>query len=153
MSPSPASYAPSLRHHDGRFWPIVTNVSSDGNMLFTATDPAGPWSDPVRLPGVPGIDPDLAWDEDGTAWCAVAGVSQVRLDPYTEGLSESRTRSGPAPPTRWPLSTSASPVNAPPWRPPPTVDRERSCASLAWTPAAVISSNSTPSVLAYGASA
>jgi len=76
-------YAPTLRHHDGRFWLIVTNVSSDGNLLFTATDPAGPWSDPVRLPGVHGIDPDLAWDEDGTCWCTVAGVSQVRLDPYT----------------------------------------------------------------------
>lgn len=76
-------YAPTLRHHDGRFWLIVTNVSSDGNMLFTATDPAGPWSDPVRLPGVPGIDPDLAWDEDGTCWCTVAGVGQVRLDPRT----------------------------------------------------------------------
>jgi beta-xylosidase len=29
---------------------------------------------------VPGIDPDLAWDEDGTCWCTVAGVSQVQLD-------------------------------------------------------------------------
>ncbi|MCD9873390.1 glycoside hydrolase family 43 protein [Streptomyces guryensis] len=76
-------YAPTLRHHDGRFWLIVTNVSADGNLLVTATDPAGPWSDPVLLPGVPGIDPDLAWDEDGTCWCTVAGVSQVRLDPDT----------------------------------------------------------------------
>ncbi|MFJ1967176.1 glycoside hydrolase family 43 protein [Streptomyces sp. NPDC087903] len=76
-------YAPTLRHHDGRFWLIVTNVSGDGNMLFTATDPAGPWSDPIRLPGVPGIDPDLAWDDDGTCWCTVAGVGQVRLDPHT----------------------------------------------------------------------
>jgi len=83
---SPSSggiYAPTLRHHDGRFWLIVTNVSSEGNLLVTATDPAGPWSDPVLLPGVPGIDPDLAWDEDGTCWCTVAGVSQVRLDPHT----------------------------------------------------------------------
>ncbi|WP_208780848.1 glycoside hydrolase family 43 protein [Streptomyces griseorubiginosus] len=83
---SPSSggiYAPTLRHHDGRFWLIVTNVSSDGNMLFTATDPAGPWSDPVPLPDVPGIDPDLAWDEHGNCWCTVAGVGQVRLDPYT----------------------------------------------------------------------
>ena len=83
---SPSSggiYAPTLRHHDGRFWLIVTNVSSDGNMLFTATDPAGPWSEPIRLPGVPGIDPDLAWDDEGTCWCTVAGVGQVRLDPLT----------------------------------------------------------------------
>ncbi|NUO41071.1 MAG: glycoside hydrolase family 43 protein [Streptomyces sp.] len=76
-------YAPTLRHHDGRFWLIVTNVSADGNLLLTATDPAGPWSDPVRLPGVPGIDPDLAWDDEGTCWCTVAGVAQVRLDART----------------------------------------------------------------------
>ncbi|MFE7860834.1 glycoside hydrolase family 43 protein [Streptomyces sp. NPDC057403] len=83
---SPSSggiYAPTLRHHDGRFWLIVTNVSADGNLLVTADDPAGPWSDPVLLPGVRGIDPDLAWDADGTCWCTVAGVSQIRLDPRT----------------------------------------------------------------------
>ncbi|WP_370132913.1 glycoside hydrolase family 43 protein [Streptacidiphilus sp. EB103A] len=76
-------YAPTLRHHEGRFWLIVTNVSDGGNLLVTATDPAGPWSDPIRLPGVPGIDPDLVWDEDGTCWCTVAGIAQVRIDPYT----------------------------------------------------------------------
>jgi xylan 1,4-beta-xylosidase len=83
-TPSSAGiYAPTLRHHDGRFWLIVTNVSDGGNLLFTATDPAGPWSDPIRLPGVPGIDPDLAWDEDGTCWCTIAGVAQVRINPHT----------------------------------------------------------------------
>ncbi|SES00124.1 Beta-xylosidase [Streptomyces sp. yr375] len=77
-------YAPTLRHHDGRFWLIVTNVcEGGGNLLVTATDPTGPWSDPVRLPGVTGIDPDLAWDEDGTCWCTFAGIQQVRIDPYT----------------------------------------------------------------------
>ncbi|MFJ8717264.1 glycoside hydrolase family 43 protein [Streptomyces violaceus] len=83
---SPSSggiYAPTLRYHDGRFWLIVTNVSGDGNLLFTATDPAGPWSDPLPLPGVHGIDPDLAWDDDGTCWCTTAGVGQVRIDPGT----------------------------------------------------------------------
>ena len=73
-------YAPTLRHHNGLFHLIVTNVSGGGNLLVTATDPAGPWSEPLALPGVPGIDPDLAWDEDGTCWCTVAGVGQVRLD-------------------------------------------------------------------------
>ncbi|MGQ4382558.1 glycoside hydrolase family 43 protein [Streptomyces sp. SAS_270] len=84
MPSSGGIYAPTLRHHDGRFWLIVTNCSEGGgNLLVTATDPAGPWSDPTWLPDVPGIDPDLAWDEDGTCWCTVAGVSQVALDPYT----------------------------------------------------------------------
>jgi xylan 1,4-beta-xylosidase len=88
-------YAPTLRHHDGRFWMITTNVNDRGNLLVTATDPAGPWSEPVRLPGVPGIDPDLAWDGDD-CWCTVAGVAQVRLDPVTgENLGEvQRTWSG-----------------------------------------------------------
>nr|BFE59376.1 glycoside hydrolase family 43 protein [Dactylosporangium thailandense] len=76
-------YAPTLRHHDGRFWLITTNVSGGGNLLVTATDPAGPWSEPIPLPGVVGIDPDLAWDDDGACWCTVAGVSQVRIDPHT----------------------------------------------------------------------
>ncbi|MFJ6677321.1 glycoside hydrolase family 43 protein [Actinosynnema sp. NPDC091369] len=83
-TPSSAGvYAPTLRHHDGRFWLITTNVSGDGNLLVTATDPAGPWSDPVLLPDLHGIDPDLAWDDDGNCWCTVAGVSQVRIDPHT----------------------------------------------------------------------
>jgi beta-xylosidase len=76
-------YAPTLRYRDGRFWLITTNVSDGGNALYTATDPAGPWSDPIRLPGVGGIDPDLAWDDAGNCWCTTAGVHQVSLDPYT----------------------------------------------------------------------
>lgn len=75
-------YAPTLRHHGGLFWLITTNVE-DGNLLFTATDPAGPWSDPIPLSAVRGIDPDLAWDEAGTCWCTCAGVWQVRIDPHT----------------------------------------------------------------------
>lgn len=84
-------YAPTLRHHDGRFWLIVTNVSGDGNVLFSATNPAGPWSDPIRVPGIAGIDPDLAWDSDGNCWCTFSGVSQLRIDPHTgESFGEPR---------------------------------------------------------------
>ncbi len=87
LSPgTPASggfYAPTLRHHDGRFWLVVTQCSGSGNMIFSATDPAGPWSDPVPLPGVVGIDPDLAWDEEGTCWCTVAGITQWRINPVS----------------------------------------------------------------------
>ncbi|WBB77746.1 glycoside hydrolase family 43 protein [Micromonospora sp. WMMD882] len=88
LPPSTASsggvYAPTLRHHDGRFWLIVTNCADGGgNLLVTAEDPAGPWSDPVRLPGVPGIDPDLTWDDEGDCWCTYAGIEQVRIDPRT----------------------------------------------------------------------
>lgn len=73
-------YAPTLRHHGGRFWLITTNVSAGGNFIVTSDRPEGPWSDPVWL-DLPGIDPDLAWDDDGTCWAATAGVSVSRIDP------------------------------------------------------------------------
>jgi alpha-N-arabinofuranosidase len=60
-------FAPALSFHDGTFYLVTTLVDCGGNCLFTAKDPAGPWSDPVFL-GVDGIDPSLFWDDDGTAW-------------------------------------------------------------------------------------
>jgi beta-xylosidase len=87
---TPASagiYAPTLRHHDGRFYLITTDVGGKGNFLVTADRPEGRWSDPV-LVDLPGIDPDLAWDEDGTCWCAVAGVKVARIDPATGKVLE-----------------------------------------------------------------
>ncbi|MFI2754927.1 family 43 glycosylhydrolase [Cellulomonas sp. P22] len=65
-------YAPTLRHHDGVFWLVCTLVdqqdeSRGGNFLMTATDPAGPWSDPVWL-GESGIDPSIFFDDDGRVW-------------------------------------------------------------------------------------
>jgi len=36
-------------------------------MAITAKDPAGPWSDPIYI-DIPGIDPDLFWDENGKAY-------------------------------------------------------------------------------------
>ncbi|WP_430791494.1 glycoside hydrolase family 43 protein [Actinoplanes sp. G11-F43] len=74
-------YAPTLRHHDGRFWLITTNVApGGGTLIYTADRAEGPWSDPVRVP-VEGIDPDLVWDDDGHCWCTYAGIWQVRIDP------------------------------------------------------------------------
>lgn len=88
-NPSGGIYAPTLRHHDGRFWMVTTNVSDGpGHLLVTADDPAGPWSEPVRIEGAGGIDPDLAWDEDGTCyltWCD-QGLRQAVLDPATGDL-------------------------------------------------------------------
>jgi beta-xylosidase len=63
--PSTGIYGSTLRHHGGRLWFITTNVSdfAAGRVLVSATDPAGPWTDPVFVSGATGIDPDLAWDE------------------------------------------------------------------------------------------
>ncbi len=60
-------FAPTIRHHDGVFYMICTVVWGGGNFYVTATDPAGPWSDPVWLDRT-GIDPSLYFDEDGTVY-------------------------------------------------------------------------------------
>ncbi|MEC8248568.1 MAG: family 43 glycosylhydrolase, partial [Bacteroidota bacterium] len=69
-------YAPNLRFHEGTFYIISTAIYRDAktkksegkNFIITASDAAGPWSDPVVVKGAPGIDPDLFFDEDGRVW-------------------------------------------------------------------------------------
>jgi alpha-N-arabinofuranosidase len=61
-------FAPTIRFHDGLFYIITTDVDGIGNFYITARDPAGPWSDPVRLPEINGIDPDLFFDDDGRVY-------------------------------------------------------------------------------------
>jgi hypothetical protein len=91
-------YAPTLRHHDGLFWMITTNIHEvgRGHILVHAESPTGPWSEPVYVAGLIGIDPDIAWDDDGTCvvtWSDVmrGGISQAVIDPLTGAeLSEPR---------------------------------------------------------------
>ena len=61
-------YAPDLSWHDGIFYLLNTCTGCGGNYLLTARNPAGPWSDPVWLPDVDGIDTSLFFDDDGRAW-------------------------------------------------------------------------------------
>ncbi|MEV6237581.1 glycoside hydrolase family 43 protein [Lentzea sp. NPDC051838] len=64
-------YAPTIRHHDGVFYVVCTLVDGTretGNFVVTATDPAGPWSEPSWLPDADGFDPSLFFDDDGRAW-------------------------------------------------------------------------------------
>lgn len=62
-------FAPAIEHHAGTFYILNTCVDCGGNFVITATDPAGPWSNPVWLPDLEGaIDPSLFFDADGRAW-------------------------------------------------------------------------------------
>lgn len=95
--PTPGgAWAPTIRHHDGLFHVIVTvMLGGRGCVVFTAEDPAGPWSDGVEIPAVTGIDPDLAWDEDGTALVTFAdfphAIGQIAVDLATgQALEEPR---------------------------------------------------------------
>lgn len=62
------TWAPVLRHHAGTFYLFVC-TPKDGLFLWTATDPAGPWSETVTVKAVEGWeDPCPFWDDDGRAW-------------------------------------------------------------------------------------
>ena len=75
-------FAPAITHHDGTFYLICTQVGTNGNFVVTAKDPAGPWSDPVRLL-FRGIDPSLFFDDDGRAW--VVNNDDPEGDPLYDG--------------------------------------------------------------------
>lgn len=61
-------FAPTINHHEGIFYMVTTLIDNGGNFVVTATDPAGPWSNPVWLPQVNGIDPSLFFDDDDKAY-------------------------------------------------------------------------------------
>ncbi|MCZ0997501.1 family 43 glycosylhydrolase [Streptomyces mirabilis] len=75
-TPSSAGvWAPTLRYRDGLYYVIVTVAAgARGCLVFTAADPAGPWSEGIGLDGIQGIDPDLAWDENGTPYVTYSGL-------------------------------------------------------------------------------
>ncbi len=61
-------FAPSIRHHDGVFYVTCTLVDKGGNFVVTSQKPEGPWSNPVWIPQINGIDPSMFFDENGNAY-------------------------------------------------------------------------------------
>lgn len=61
-------FAPSISYRDGTFYVTCTDIDNLGNFVVTAKNPAGPWSDPIPVPEVRGIDPSLNFDDDGKAY-------------------------------------------------------------------------------------
>lgn len=61
-------FAPAINYYNGTFYIVCTEVSKLGNFVITAKDPKGPWSNPVKLPQVNGIDPSLFFDDNGKAY-------------------------------------------------------------------------------------
>lgn len=61
-------FAPTIRHYNGKFYCICTQVDKLGIFFVTAENPGGPWSNPIPIPKANGIDPSLFFDDDGTSW-------------------------------------------------------------------------------------
>jgi len=67
-------WAPALTYDNGTYYLMITNVVGRRgvfkdlhNYLLTATDIAGPWSEPLYL-NSSGFDPFLFHDDDGSKW-------------------------------------------------------------------------------------
>ncbi|MBN1893899.1 glycoside hydrolase family 43 protein [bacterium] len=84
-------FAATIRHHDGIFYMVTTNMSGNGNFYVTAADPAGPWSDPFRVDKNV-FDPSLFFDDDGRVYYTrradweLGGTQQAEIDIKTGKL-------------------------------------------------------------------
>ena len=58
-------FAPAISYHKGTYYVTCTDIDNDGNFVVTAKNPAGPWSNPVKIPQVRGIDPSLFFEDNG----------------------------------------------------------------------------------------
>ena len=97
-------YAPTIRHHNGRFYMITTNVSTVGNFIVTTDDINGEWSDPIPVK-VGGIDPSLFWDEDGKCWYTGSdngGILLCEVNPDTGEVLTAPERIWEGTGGRWP---------------------------------------------------
>lgn len=86
-------FAPTLRHHDGTFYMVTTDMAGRGSFYVTAKDPKGPWSDPIWVrESVFTMDPSLFFDDDGKVYYTRHGeqrhgaIFQAELDIETGKL-------------------------------------------------------------------
>lgn len=91
------SWAPSIRHHDGRCW-VFFCTPDEGLFMSNATNPAGPWSPLVNVCHVEKWeDPCPFWDDDGQAYLgrSIHGAGPIiihKMSPDgTKLLDEGRT--------------------------------------------------------------
>ena len=76
-------WAPSLRFHNGRFY-IFANVNRKKTQIFTATNPAGPWTHAEMK--VLLHDLSVLFDDDGRVY-VVWGYDEIRMAELNEDLT------------------------------------------------------------------
>ncbi|KAL5313222.1 hypothetical protein ACEPPN_018955 [Leptodophora sp. 'Broadleaf-Isolate-01'] len=94
-------YAPTIRFRNGLFY-LTTSYFRIGTsewpevkiVIFTTPDPydSAAWSDPFTVKDLPGLDPDIFWDDDGQPYITFAtfGIMQVALN-LTDGTAGAST--------------------------------------------------------------
>ena len=61
-------FAPSIRYNEGIFYVTCTLVDGGGNFIVKTNKAEGPWSNPVWIPEINGIDPSLFFDANGKVY-------------------------------------------------------------------------------------
>ncbi len=82
-------FAPTIRHHEGRFYMVTTHTQGLGNFFVWTKNPAGEWSEPIRVPQ-DGIDPSLLFHE-GKVFFVSTAVYEGKRGSY---LSEINIETG-----------------------------------------------------------
>jgi len=77
-------WAPCLRYHDGTFY-IFTNINKHKTQIFTATNPAGPWSRREMQHCL--HDLSVLFDDDGKVY-VVWGYRNLQVAQLTEDLTD-----------------------------------------------------------------
>lgn len=79
-------FAPTIRYHEGRFYMVTTNATTQENFYVYTDDIYGQWSDPITI-DQGGIDPSLLFDggkvyfiSNGEDENGTAGVTQCQID-------------------------------------------------------------------------
>ena len=102
-------FAPTIRYNNGTFYMITTNMTTHENFFCTATDPAGPWSNPVVIRDATGIDPSLFFDDDGKVYfTGTSGFGDKRFDHQVIACSEIDLTTGQLVSEQWVLGDGAA---------------------------------------------
>jgi alpha-N-arabinofuranosidase len=56
-------FAPAIAYYKGTYYATCTDIDHEGNFVVTSKNPGGPYSNPVKIPEVKGIDPSIYFDE------------------------------------------------------------------------------------------
>ncbi len=75
-------FAPAIQYNKGTYYVINTLVNGGGNFYVTATQPEGPWTDPVWLKEIDGIDPSFFFDDNGKAYVVNNGPPESGKELY-----------------------------------------------------------------------
>ncbi len=68
-------FAPAIRYNNGVYYVTCTLVDKGGNFVVTSKRAEGPWSNPVWIPQINGIDPSMFFDDNGKAYIIYNSVA------------------------------------------------------------------------------